>query len=432
MRLAVPLLVFCVAALLALGMVMLYSSSMVQVGARYMLVQLVWGALGLVVCVTAASLDYHLLRRFAVPFLVLAVVLLTLVFIPGIGIHRNGASRWVGHGHTSLFQPSEFAKFALIVALAWYGERYQRQMPSLKRGIAIPGLMIAVVLGLIFREPDRGTTILLASVSGAMLLIAGARWRFFVPPVLAGIAGLAISLWHDPMRTKRIFGWLYLEEHKSGVGYQAYQAMIALGAGGWTGLGLGNGRQKLGFVPEHHTDFIFSIIGEELGFIATLLVILAFIAIVLCGIYIAMKAPDSFGLLLGSGIALLIGLQAFINIGVVTSALPNKGLPLPFISYGGSNLLMMLTSVGVLLSISRFAREDEPLNHAGSDSIRQRWFGPKENPFRSAKGEAQRARKIAAEASHSQSCGFYPHTAFVAFFCILLSLLALTAPHFLA
>ena len=168
-----------------------------------------------------------------------------------------------------------------------------------------------------------------------------------MPPVLLGIAGLGVSLWHDPMRMKRIFSWLHLEEHKSGTGYQAYQAMLALGTGGWTGLGLGNGRQKLGFVPEHHTDFIFSIIGEELGLIATLLVIVAFMAMMICGIYIARRARDTFGLLLGSGITLLIGLQAFINIGVVTSALPNKGLPLPFISYGGSNLLVMLTCVGL-------------------------------------------------------------------------------------
>jgi cell division protein FtsW len=137
--------------------------------------------------------------------------------------------------------------------------------------------------------------------------------------------------------------------------------MLALGAGGWTGLGLGNGRQKLGFVPEHHTDFIFSVIGEELGLIATLLVVVAFVVTVICAIYIAMHAADTFGLLLGSGIAFLIGLQAFINIGVVTSALPNKGLPLPFISYGGSNLLVMLTSVGLLLSIARHAKGPEAI-----------------------------------------------------------------------
>jgi cell division protein FtsW len=152
---------------------------------------------------------------------------------------------------------------------------------------------------------------------------------------------------------RRILSWLNPEETKDGAGYQAWQAMIALGSGGVSGLGIGNGRQKLGFVPEHHTDFIFSIIGEEMGLVATLGVIGGFIIFVLCGVYVAWHARDVFGLLLGSGITFLIGMQAFINIGVVTSALPNKGLPLPFISYGGSSLLLMLFAVGVLISIAR-------------------------------------------------------------------------------
>jgi cell division protein FtsW len=190
-----------------------------------------------------------------------------------------------------------------------------------------------------------------------MLVIAGVRWIHLLPPLLAGLAGMGYMLWRDPLRLNRILAWMDLEAHKADVGYQGYQAMIALGSGGWTGLGLGNGRQKLGFVPEHHTDFIFSIIGEELGLIATIGVVLAFVIIVLSGIYIALHARDNFGLMLGCGITFLIGCQAFINIGVVTSALPNKGLPLPFISYGGSSLLMMLTCVGVLLSIARHARE---------------------------------------------------------------------------
>ena len=149
-------------------------------------------------------------------------------------------------------------------------------------------------------------------------------------------------LLHNPMRMKRILSWLDPEQSKDGVGFQAYQAMIAFGSGGWTGLGLGNGRQKLGWVPEHHTDFIFSIIGEELGLVATLLVVVAFIVIAVCGIYIALHARDTFGTLLATGITLIISLQAAINIGVVTSALPNKGLALPFISYGGSSMVVML------------------------------------------------------------------------------------------
>jgi cell division protein FtsW len=358
MRFAVTILVSCVAGLLALGMVMLYSSSMVQVGPYYLIRQSMWFALGLAACLLAARLDYRILKKLAWLFLLVAIALLALVLV--IGRNTNGATRWFDF-YGFRFQPSELAKLALIIALAHYGERHQRQMPTFKRGMLVPGIFIAVVLLLIFVEPDRGTTILLAAVSAMMLLIAGVRWRCFVPPALLGLTGLAISIWHDPMRIKRIFAWLYLEENKSGVGYQAYQAMLALGAGGWTGLGLGNSRQKLGFVPEHHTDFLFSIIGEELGLIATLAVVAAFVAIVICGIYMAMNARDTFGLLLGSGITFLIGLQAFINIGVVTSALPNKGLPLPFISYGGSNLLMLLVCVGLLLSIARHGRAAEPI-----------------------------------------------------------------------
>ncbi|MEI7937537.1 MAG: putative lipid II flippase FtsW [Verrucomicrobiota bacterium] len=359
MKVAVTMLVSCVAALLALGMVMLYSSSMVQFGTHYLVKQLVGCAIGVILCLIAASLDYRQLKKFAWPLFALAVVLLVLVFLPHIGIRRNGASRWLGYGKTTLFQPSEFAKLALIIVLAWYCEWFQRQMPTLKRGMVIPGLFIGLMLGLVFKEPDVGNMLLMATVSGVLLLIGGIRLRYFLPPVIAGALAVSLFIYHNPMRSERIYSWLHLEETKQGKGVQAYQAMVALGSGGITGKGLGDGRQKLGFVPEHHTDFIFSIIGEELGLIATLLVIAAFVVIVFCGIYIAMKAADTFGLLLGSGITFLIGLQAFINIGVVTGALPNKGLPLPFISYGGSNLLIALVSVGLLLSIARQARESD-------------------------------------------------------------------------
>jgi cell division protein FtsW len=238
-------------------------------------------------------------------------------------------------------------------------------MPTLWRGLCLPGILIGLVLGLIFLGKDYGTTILLGMVSGIMLLIAGVRWRFLLPTALVLGAALALAIWTNPVRRERVLAWVHPDEHKSGVGYQADQAMIALGSGGWTGLGLGNGRQKLGFVPEHHTDFILSIIGEELGLAATLSVIAGFVAFIICGVYIARRAPDTFGLLLGAGLTFLIGLQAFINIGVVTSLLPNKGLPLPFISYGGSNLLIMLTSFGLLLSIARQAIE-HPDDFAGT------------------------------------------------------------------
>jgi cell division protein FtsW len=376
MKVAVTILAFCVTSLLALGLVMLYSSSMTQVGAHYLMMQLAWCGLGLILCVSAASLDYQLLKKIAWPLFIFALILLVLVLLPlphGITKKINGAHRWFILPGMRL-QPSELGKIALILVLAWYGDRFQRRMPTFKWGIIFPAAIIAVMLGLIFIEPDRGTTILLAAVSGSILLLAGVQWKFIIPPVILAVAGLVVSIIHDPMRMKRIFSWLDLEENKSGVGYQAYQAMIALGSGGWNGLGLGNGRQKLGFVPEHHTDFIFSIIGEELGLVATLLVIVAFVILTLCGIYIALHARDTFGTLLAIGITLLISLQAAINIGVVTSALPNKGLPLPFISYGGSNLLAMLTCVGILLSI---ARQAVPAKITASDFV----SSDNSNPF---------------------------------------------------
>jgi cell division protein FtsW len=243
----------------------------------------------------------------------------------------------------------------LLIALAWYGEHFQRQMPSLKRGILVPGLLIGLTVGLIFIEPDVGTALVLATVSGILLLISGIRLKYFLPPVIAAAIGIGVFIYHNPMRSGRIYSWLHLEETRRDKGLQAYEAMVALGSGGLTGKGLGDGRQKLGFVPEHHTDFIFSIIGEELGLIATLLILLAFFVIAVCGIYIALRAREPFGSLLAAGATFLITLQAAINIGVVTSALPNNGLPLPFISYGGSNLLAMLTCIGLLFSVARQA-----------------------------------------------------------------------------
>jgi cell division protein FtsW len=389
MKAALTTLVFCVAALLALGMVMLYSASMALAGTSYLVKQLVAAALGIVICITVAALDYRALKKVVWPLFAVTVLLLGLVFVPRLGHGSHGAARWLGiPGSTVLrFQPSELAKLSLLIFLAWYCERYQRQMGTLKRGLLVPALFIGLILGLIVREPDVGNTMLLATVSGALLLVGGLRLRYFLPPVLIGLAAVGFFIYraeHAPagaqrtMRSARVYSWLHLEETKQGKGLQAYQAMVALGSGGVFGKGLGDGRQKLGWIPEHHTDFIFSIIGEELGLIATLLVVAAFATFVVCGVYISFHACDTFGLLLGTGITFLIGLQAVINIGVVTSALPNKGLPLPFISYGGSNLVVLLLSIGLLLSIARLAKPVEvapagPLSRAES---RER------NPFR--------------------------------------------------
>jgi cell division protein FtsW len=317
----------------------------------------VWQGLGIIACTAAALIDYRFLKKIWWLLFAVSIVLLVAVFAPApIGIYKNGAHRWLNL-RVGSFQPSEFAKLALIVVIAWYCERFQRQMPRFWKGLVIPAAFIAPVLGLIFLEPDYGTTILLAAVSATMLIIAGVRLTFIVPVAVAGLVAIGVSVMNNPNRLERVMAFLHPELHKDGKGFQQYQAMIALGSGGTTGVGLGDGRQKFFYVPENHTDFILSIVGEELGLVATLGVVAAFLGLALSALYIASHARDRFGGLLGCGIAFLIGFQAIINIGVVSSALPNKGLSLPFVSYGGSNLLIMLTSIGVLLNIARHARE---------------------------------------------------------------------------
>ena len=366
MKFASTTLVFVVSALLALGLVMLYSATMFHRGGAFWGSQVLWCCIGLVVCLGAAVADYQVLKKISAPALVLAFLLLVAVMLPGLGLERNGARRWLQLPGTT-FQPSEFAKLAVIIALAHYCERKGRKMGTFRYGLLIPGMVLALFLGLIFIEPDWGASALLATVCGLMLFLAGTKLRFMVPPVIVLGAAGGFLLSQNTVRLNRIMSWLDPEGTKQGVGYQAWQSLIALGSGGTTGLGLGNGRQKLGFVPEHETDFIFSVIGEELGLVATMGVVVAFVLFVVCGAYIAMRSRDFFGFLLASGMTLLIGLQAFINIGVVTSTLPNKGLPLPFISRGGTNLVVMLFCVGVLLSVARFASREGQVKTAGAN-----------------------------------------------------------------
>lgn len=354
MKAATSLLLFSVLGLLVLGIVMLVSASTGQPEARFLIMQPIWAGVGLVALLVAASGDYRWIKRFWWALLALAIVLLAMVWVPHIGIMKNGARRWIGYGSFRM-QPSEFAKIALIIAIAWYGERFQRHMGTFTRGVLIPGVGIGSVLFLIFKEPDVGTTLLLAGVSAVMLLVAGLRWRYVLPPLLAGLIGITAFIANDTVRSQRVYAWLHPEETRLDKGMQTYQAMAALGSGGIKGVGLGEGRQKLGFVPEHHTDFILSVVGEELGLAATLSVILAFMVILFCGIYIAWNAADTFGMLIATGITFLIAMQVVINIGVVTGSLPNKGLALPFISYGGSNLVIMMGCIGLLINIGRHA-----------------------------------------------------------------------------
>ena len=353
-RRSATLFAFCVATLLALGLVMLYSASMTQEGERFLIKQSIFAGIGLVACFTAAAIDYRHLRKFVWPALAIACVLLAFTALKGREI--NGARRWIElPGFT--FQPSEIAKAVVIVMLAHYASRYRDRMKEFWRGLVVPGALAGCALVLVLAGKDFGTTLLLGLVTWLVLLIAGARSVFLVPLGLAAFALICYLLMNNENRRTRIDAWLHPEKYEKTIAYQQLQAKYALGSGGAAGLGLGNGRQKTGFVPEHHTDFIFSIIGEEFGLAATLGLLGLYGLLCWCGFNIAWRASDLFGQLLVIGLTFLIGVQVFINVGVVTMILPNKGLPLPFISYGGSNLVVLLASAGLVLSVARRATD---------------------------------------------------------------------------
>lgn len=345
-------LVLCVTALLLLGSVALYSASMRQPEPTRLYAHLGWIALGLAVGALVAVTPYAWLRRWHAPYVLLgiAVVLLALVFVPGIGIRTNGACRWLRFG-----QPSEFAKLALIVALAHYIATRPGRMHERNAGFLYPGILAGAVGLLIFLEPDWGTAALMAAVTLAMLLVGGAHGFYLTSAIIIGGEAFFILLLRNQLRLLRVISFLDPERYRDGPAWQGWHSLLSLGVGGWFGTFWGEGTHKFGFVPEQETDFILSLIGEELGLFGTSLVILFFCLIVFCGARIAWRTNDPFAQLLAVGITLLIGFQAFINIGVVTSSLPNKGLALPFVSYGGSNLVCMLTAVGLLINVARHA-----------------------------------------------------------------------------
>ena len=358
MNKAAILLLVIMLILLTVGVVMLFSTSAVYARDRYgdqhylLKRQLVWMLIGGVACVMAASVPYPKWRGVCAAFLVVSGVMLVLVLIPHVGLRVGGARRWLGLGPMR-FQPSEFAKLALVVWLAHWLAKEKRRINRFGRGFAVPMAVTGCLLVLVLAEPDFGSTALLASVSFAMMFIAGVRLWFLAPTALAGAGGLLGLMLHNPERSRRLLAFLDLEKYKQGAGYQVWQAILAFGSGGFNGLGLGNSRQKMFYLPEAHTDFIFPIIGEELGLIGTLGILLAFALLIACAVVIGLRASDLYGQYLGLGIALLIAMQALINIGVVTAWLPTKGLPLPFISFGGSNLVLNMAAVGILLSIFR-------------------------------------------------------------------------------
>ncbi len=356
-------LLLTVLGLVTVGAVMLFSTSAIHASefrgdSSYFLKRhLAYLVIGTCAAIFAAWVNPNLWRRHSNWLLIGAVILLALCLIPGLGLKINGARRWLGTSAIR-FQPSDLAKFALLVFLATWFDRHHRRVKTFRDGFAVPIGVTALVCGLIFVEPDFGTTALTGLVAITLMFVAGTRWIFLIPTILLGAGGFALAIAHDPTRMKRILAFLDPEGTAQGAGYQTWQALLAFGSGGLTGRGLGNSAAKFFYLPEARTDFIFPIIGEELGLVGCLAVILAFATLIILGIRIALRANGLYSSLLALGIVSLIGFQAAINIGVVTGALPNKGLPLPFISFGGSNLVMNLLGIGVLVNIARHTAPD--------------------------------------------------------------------------
>jgi len=351
------ILFLAVLGLLVIGIVMLFSTSAFardSHGDVYFFIkrQAMWFGVGLVVCIFAALIDYHLWQRTWWLWFALALVVLALCYVPHIGMRLNGSRRWIGWGPITL-QPSELAKVAVIFFLAAWFSRYEKTDRKLLLGFILPVAIISLPAVLVLGEVDLGTTALIGTTAFVVMFIAGASPLWLGAASLTGLGALLIVATQISERMGRLSAFLHPQHFEEDAGLQQMQALIAWGSGGMEGLGLGNGRQKMLYLPYAHTDFIFPIVGEELGLLFSLLVVFLFVVIVVCGTMIALHAKDRFGLLLGCGVVSLLALQAAVNIGVTTSLLPNKGLPLPFISYGGSNLVACMFGVGLLLNIYR-------------------------------------------------------------------------------
>jgi len=354
--------VICVAALVALGLVVLFSASSPIKGGpyAYLYKQFIFLAVAIAAGWVVAMVDLEQLRKFAWVVGVLALVALLFVLIPGIGIKVNGARRWVGFGGVRL-QVSEFAKLAMVFSLAHYLALNQSKLHDLLRGFIIPLGWIGLFSGLIILEPDFGAAFLLGTIGVVLLFLAGVRLKFLLPAIGSLLVLFALLVLFNPLRLQRVLSFLDPEANRQGTGYQPWQAMLAFAAGGVDGVGLGNGRQQNAFLPEAHTDYIFAIMGEEMGLIFTLTVVILFVTIFVAGLLHVRRAPNLFQFLLVTGALLLICLQAIINLGVVTSLLPSKGMALPFISAGGSNLLLMGLLVGVIINSARTWERPTPL-----------------------------------------------------------------------
>lgn len=315
--------------------------------------QLIWALIGLAAMVVLMNVDYWRLKRWAGWLLLAGFALLGAVLIPGVGVSRLGAQRWLNLGPLS-FQPAEAVKLCLVIFTAFGLSRRLSSIQNFWRGL-LPFLLVGgAAAGLVLLEPDLGTAVTILGIVFVMVFAAGARLSHLTLLGLAGAAAVGLAIWHEPYRLRRFLAFLDPEKDPQGAGWHILNSLMSLGSGGLFGTGLGQGHSKYLWVPERHTDFIFAIIGEELGFIGASFVIFLFVMFIWRGLKIAITSPDSFGTLLAAGIVAGIAIQAIINIGVVTSTLPITGITLPFISFGGSSLVFTLAGVGILLNISRY------------------------------------------------------------------------------
>ncbi|KSU62430.1 rod shape-determining protein RodA [[Bacillus] enclensis] len=347
--------------LLAVGLIMVYSASAVWADYKFddsfffAKRQLLFAAVGVFAMFFIMNVEYWTWRNWAKVLVIICFVLLVLVLIPGVGVLRNGSRSWIGVGAFSI-QPSEFMKLAMIAFLAKYLSENQKYITSFRKGVLPSLLLVFTAFGMIMLQPDLGTGTVMVGTCVVMIFISGARVMHFAWMGLAGLAGFAALVVSAPYRIKRITSFLDPWEDPLNSGFQIIQSLYAIGPGGLFGLGLGESRQKFFYLPEPQNDFIFAILAEELGFIGGTFVLLLFALILWRGIRIALGAPDLFGSFLAVGIVSMIAIQVMINVGVVTGLMPVTGITLPFLSYGGSSLTLMLMAVGVLLNISRYSR----------------------------------------------------------------------------
>ena len=375
-RVALDHLVLIITVTLALvGLVMVFSASAVVAGENkrlhdpwyFLKRQLAWLTFGLALLPVVSRIDYVCWKRLALPLLGLITVLLVMVLIPSIGVAAKGARRWLHLGPISI-QPVEMVKLITVIYLAAYLAKKEDRLQSFGDGLMPAVAVVGLLSGLILLEPDLGTIVVIGLVTAGMLFLGGARVSHLLRLVPVALIAVTVLIWLSPYRWQRFIAFLNPEKDPTGSGFQINQSFLAFGSGGLFGVGLGEGKQKLFFLPEAHTDFVLALMGEELGLVGTGIIVLLFAAFAIRGFQIAARARMPFGRHLGLGITLLIAIQAFINACVVTGLLPTKGLTLPFVSYGGSSLVMSLVGVGILLSISRDRQ-------AGREEIGQRSGG---------------------------------------------------------